>query len=40
MNNKDKNKQHEKEQLMRVRPKQPAYDFTALEAVVRKWVLG
>lgn len=36
--NKDKNKQHERDQLMRVRPKQPAYDFAPLEAVIRQWV--
>jgi len=36
--NKDKNKQHEQDQLMRVRPKQPAYDFAPLEAVIRQWV--
>jgi hypothetical protein len=38
--NKEKNTQHAQDQLMRVRPKQPAYDFATLEAVVRKWVLG
>lgn len=39
-NNKQLNKEHEQKELMRVRPKQPAYDFKPLEDVVRKWVQG
>ncbi len=35
--NKEKNQEHERKELMRVRPKQPAYDFKPLEEVVRKW---
>jgi len=35
--NKEKNQQHERDQLMRVRPKQPAYDFAPLEAAFRSW---
>ncbi len=38
--NKEKNQRHERVQLMRVRPKQPAYDFKPLEDVLRKWVTG
>ena len=38
--NKEKNIEHAKKELMRVRPKQPAYDFTELEAVVRAWIQG
>jgi len=36
--NKEKNQEHERKELMRVRPKQPAYNFKPLEEVVRKWV--
>lgn len=36
--NKELNKEHEARELMRVRPKQPAYDFAPLEAVVRNWI--
>lgn len=36
--NKEKNQQHERDQLMRVRPKQPQWDFESIEAVVREWV--
>jgi hypothetical protein len=38
--NKEKNIEHAKKELMRVRPKQPAYDFTELEAAVRRWLIG
>ena len=38
--NREKNAQHEKDQLMRVRPKQPVYDFKPLEEVVKVWVKG
>jgi hypothetical protein len=35
--NKEKNLEHDAKQTERVRPKQPAYEFTALEAVIRQW---
>ncbi len=38
--NREKNTEHDRKELMRVRPKQPDYDFRPLEAVVRKWVQG
>jgi hypothetical protein len=38
--NKEKNTQHEKDQILKVRPKQPAWNFEPLEAVIRKWVTG
>jgi hypothetical protein len=38
--NKEKNIQHEKDQILKVRPKQPAYEFEPLEAVIRQWVTG
>ena len=38
--NKEKNIQHEKDQILKVRPKQPAYDFEPLEAVIRQWIMG
>ena len=36
--NRELNKEHERKELMRVRPKGPVYDFAPLEAVVRQWV--
>ncbi len=36
--NKEKNQEHARKELMRVRPKQPDYDFKSVEEVVRKWV--
>ena len=36
--NKELNQEHQARELMRVRPKQPAYNFEPLEAVVRQWV--
>lgn len=36
--NRTKNQEHDRRQDSLVRPKQPAYDFTALEAVMHKWV--
>ena len=36
--NKEKNTQHAKDQILKVRPKQPAYDFEPLEAVIRQWI--
>jgi hypothetical protein len=38
--NKEKNKEHDGRELLRVRPKQPAYDFKTLEDVIRQWVVG
>ena len=35
--NRELNKEHEKRELMRVRPQQPEYDFQPLEEVLRKW---
>lgn len=32
------NREHERRELMRVRPKQPVYNFEPLEQVIRKWV--
>ena len=37
--NREKNTEHDKKEILRVRPKQAGkYDFTQLEAVVRQWV--
>ncbi len=36
--NKEKNLEHEKRELMRVRPKQPAYEFEELTKIVNGWV--
>jgi hypothetical protein len=38
--NKQLNKDHAGRELLRVRPKQPAYDFKPLEAVIRQWITG
>ena len=38
--NREKNKEHEGRELLRVRPKQPAYNFKPLEDVIRQWVTG
>jgi len=38
--NREKNQEHDRKELMRVRPKQPNYDWASLEAVIRKWVQG
>ena len=38
--NKEKNTEHAGRELLRVRPKQPAYEFDALEAVIRQWITG
>lgn len=37
--NKEKNLAHDARMAERVRPKQPAYDFKPLEAVIRNWML-
>ena len=36
--NKQKNTEHAGRELLRVRPKQPAYNFEPLEAVIRQWI--
>jgi len=36
--NREKNKEHDGRELLRVRPKQSAYEFKALEDVIRQWV--
>jgi len=38
--NKEKNLAHDAREQAKVRPKQPAYEFEALEAVIRQWVKG
>ena len=39
--NKEKNIEHARKELMRVRPKQAVtYDFAPLEAVIRQWILN
>jgi hypothetical protein len=39
-NNRTLNQEYERRTQDRVRPKQPAYDFAPLEAVIRQWVTG
>jgi hypothetical protein len=38
--NKELNKDHAGRELLRVRPKQPVYDFQTLQAVIRQWITG
>jgi len=38
--NKELNTAHDAKMAEKIRPKQPAYDFTALEAVMKQWVRG
>lgn len=38
--NREKNKEHDGRELLRVRPKQGAYVFKPLEDVIRQWVTG
>jgi hypothetical protein len=38
--NKEKNIEHDRKELLRVRPKQAAYDFKPLGAVIRQWITG
>lgn len=38
--NREKNTAHDRRQQERVRPPGPVYDFSGLEAVIRKWVTG
>lgn len=35
--NRELNQEHEKRELMRVRPKQPQYNFAPLEAIIKQW---
>jgi hypothetical protein len=37
--NRELNKEHSGRELLKVRPKQPAWDFKSLEAVIRQWIL-
>ena len=37
--NREKNQEHESKELMRVRPKQPEYNWKPLEEVIRQWVI-
>ena len=39
-NNRTLNQEHDRRASDRTRPKQPVYDFTELEAVMRQWVKG
>jgi hypothetical protein len=36
--NRELNTEHEKRELMRVRPKGPTYEFPELEKIVNQWV--
>lgn len=36
--NRQKNEQHERDALMRVRPKQGKYEFEPLQSIVNKWI--
>jgi hypothetical protein len=36
--NKEKNQEHDRRQVERVRPAPKAYDYKELEAVIRQWV--
>jgi hypothetical protein len=36
--NREKNIEHEKKELLRVRPKQPAYEWKALQDVIHQWI--
>ena len=38
--NRELNTKHEKDQILKVRPKHPNYDFTLLERVIHQWVLS
>jgi hypothetical protein len=37
--NREKNTEHDKKELLRVRPKQPNYQWKELEAIVRLWAV-
>jgi hypothetical protein len=36
--NRQLNKDHAGRELLKVRPKQPAWDFKSLETVIRQWI--
>lgn len=36
--NREKNQQHERDQLMRVRPKGSNFEFAELEKIVNTWI--
>lgn len=36
--NREKNQQHERDQLMRVRPKEQRFEFAELEKIVNTWI--
>ena len=39
--NREKNTEHDRKELLRVRPKQAGkYEFEALQAVIRNWITG
>jgi len=38
--NREKNTQHDKDQILKVRPKSANYDFKPLEGVIRQWITG
>ena len=38
--NREMNTKHDKDQILKVRPKQGAYEFKSLEDVIRQWVTG
>jgi hypothetical protein len=38
--NREKNTEHDKKELLRVRPKQPNYQWKELEAIVRQWAVN
>jgi hypothetical protein len=35
--NKEKNTEHDRKEILRVRPKEQRYDFKTLEAAVKEW---
>jgi len=38
--NRELNTEHDRKEILRVRPKQAKYDFAPLDAVIRQWVKG
>lgn len=35
--NKEKNTEHDRKEVLRVRPKEQRYDFASLEAAIKSW---
>lgn len=35
--NREKNTEHDRKEILRVRPKDQRYDFAPLEAAIRRW---